>query len=326
MSDPVVSVVIPAYNAARFLPTSVGSVLTQTWRDFEVIVVDDGSTDATAETASSFRDERVRVVSKDNRGTVADARNAGIEASRGRWIAFLDADDAWLPDKLQVQVELAARHPDAALVYTAYAITDDDLRIQTVIRPDHRDPTFRRWLLLEGNGIAPSSTSMMRRDVLDDVGGFRLDLSVSEDVDLAERVARRGAVVATDACLALYRTHPGQGHKSLARFDHDARWIFDDRFGTDGSRDRRSWRRGRANLSTRLFFYELASRRPRAALPHLGAALHLGPSRVLMLPAEAAVRRLRRRWRLRQERRELDVAVTRARAGWESLPRGGRDG
>lgn len=321
IDPPAISVVIPAYNAERFLPDSIGSVLSQTWRDFECIVVDDGSTDRTAAVARSFEDDRVRLVSKVNRGTVADARNAGIDAARAPWVAFLDADDAWLPEKLALQLELIAERPDAVLVYSAYAIVDDDLRVQTVIRPDHDDPAFRRWLLLEGNGIAPSSTSVMRRSALHDAGGFRLELSVSEDVDLAERVARLGGVVATDRCLALYRTHPGQGHKSLDRFSHDARWIFDDRFGAGGERDRRAWRRGMGNLVTRLVFYELASRRPGRAARHLLELGRTNPARLVLLPLEAAVRRARRRRRLQTLGAGLDAEIAAARAQWSSVPR-----
>lgn len=320
---PLVSVVIPAYNAERFLPESMGSVLSQTWRDLELIVVDDGSTDGTAAVVRSFADERVRLITKENRRTVSDARNAGIAAARGTWVALLDADDVWLPRKLEAQLSLADARPDAVLVYCAYAIVGDALELRTVIRPDHDEPTFRRWLLLEGNGIAPSSTAVMTRTALAEAGAFRLELSVSEDVDLSERVARAGTVVAVDECLALYRMHPGQNHNSLSKFSHDSRWIFDDRFGPRGSIDRRSWRRGVANLATRLFFYELRDRNPGNAIGHLGEVLRTGPQRLVMLPVEAMVRRTRRRRAIRRIQPALDAEIQRARALWAGVPRGG---
>jgi len=97
--QPLVSVVIPAFNAVRFLTGSIPSVLAQTWTDFELIVVDDGSTDATAACVQAFDDPRIRLVSQTNRG-LAGARNGGIREARGTYIAFLDADDLWHPEKL----------------------------------------------------------------------------------------------------------------------------------------------------------------------------------------------------------------------------------
>jgi glycosyltransferase involved in cell wall biosynthesis len=316
---PLVSVIIPAYNAVRYLDEAMDSVLAQTMDDLELIVVDDGSTDATAATVRARTDPRIRLVEKENRGTVADARNAGIAAARAELLAFLDSDDVWVPSKLARQMALFDEHPELALVYCGYAITDHRLRVKTVIWPDEQDPRFRNWLLLQGNGIAPSSTSMIRRAVLDRVGGYRLELSVSEDVDLAERIASTHAVAAVDACLTGYRTHPSQGHSKLDAFEHDMTWVLADRFGSDGSRDPRTWRRGTANLHTRLFVYRLRDRQVRRALHHLARAARGQPSRIVALPAEALVRRTRRSLRLRRERRTFQfeplVASVSRRAG-----------
>src|SRR5437763_14739279 len=101
--EPLVSVVVPAYNAARTVETTLGSVLQQTMDGLEVIVVDDGSTDATPEIVRSVNDERVRLRRQSNAGH-ASARNAGIEMSRGKYVAVVDADDVWLPRKLEQQL------------------------------------------------------------------------------------------------------------------------------------------------------------------------------------------------------------------------------
>src|SRR4051794_17952991 len=100
---PTVSVVIPAFNAARHLRASVASALSQEGVELECIVVDDGSTDGTAEVLASIEDDRLRCLHKENRGTASDARNVGMEAARGDYVAFLDADDVWLPGKLRRQ-------------------------------------------------------------------------------------------------------------------------------------------------------------------------------------------------------------------------------
>jgi glycosyltransferase involved in cell wall biosynthesis len=304
---PLVSVVIPAYNAERFLQEAIDSVLGQTWSNLELIVVDDGSTDGTGAIIERQHDPRVRGLSKENRRTVADARNAGIAAARGELIALLDADDVWLPTKLERQVALLEARPEVGLAYCGYAITDERLALRTVIWPSEHDPRFRRWLLLEGNGTAPSSTSLIRRSVLDQVGGYRLELSVSEDLDLSERIAGQFTVAAVDECLAAYRSHGGQGHARLDRFEHDMTWILADRFGPDGDRDRGSWRRGTANLHTRLFTYRLIAGERGAALRHLVTVLRTGPARLVALPVEAVVRRSRRRRRLTRERAGINL-------------------
>lgn len=292
--SPTVSVVIPAYNAERWIRDSVTSVLAQTWTDLECIVVDDGSTDGTAAALATFEgDERLRCIRKENRRTVSDARNAGIAEAKGRFIAFLDADDVWRPTKLERQLPLFD-DDDVVLVYCGYAIADVDLRPGTVIAPPATEETLERWLLLEGNGIAPSSTGVLRADAARRAGPFELELSVSEDLDFATRVAALGRIAMVPECLVLYRCHGSQGHTDLARFEHDMRWILDDRFGRSGSRDWARWRRGTANLCTRLAVYHLRERNAHAAAARLWEALMFQPRRVIALPLEAMVRRARR--------------------------------
>ena len=113
---PIVSVIIPAYNAERFIPQAIQSVLEQTYQSYEIIVVDDGSTDKTKDILKEFED-KVCCIYQENQGPSA-ARNAGIKISQGRYICFLDADDIWTPDKLEVQVEFLECHPDISLVFS----------------------------------------------------------------------------------------------------------------------------------------------------------------------------------------------------------------
>lgn len=164
---PLVSVVIPAYNAVRFLPDSIPSVLTQTWTDLELIVVDDGSTDGTAACVRTFDDPRIRLVSQANRG-LAGARNGGIRAARGRYIAFLDADDLWHPEKLARHVQHLQAQPDVGVSYSASALMDDQGRDMHLLQnPKLHGVTARDVFLRNpvGNGSAP----VIRRQTLDDI-------------------------------------------------------------------------------------------------------------------------------------------------------------
>ncbi len=123
---PAVSVIIPTYNSAHFVVEAVESVLAQTWQDLEIVVIDDGSTDETAAVMTRFGPP-VRYIQQRN-GGVAVARNKGIRESSGKYIAFLDADDTWLPEKLEKQIELLEKDQDARACYSAYSSVSSDLQ------------------------------------------------------------------------------------------------------------------------------------------------------------------------------------------------------
>lgn len=164
---PLVSVVIPAYNAARYLTGSIPSVLAQTWTDFELIVVNDGSTDATEACVESFDDARIRLISQANRG-LAGARNGGIRAARGEFIAFLDADDLWHPEKLARHVAHLQSQPSVGVSYSASAFMDDQGRDMHLMQsPKLKGVTPRDVFLRNpvGNGSAP----VIRIQTLDDI-------------------------------------------------------------------------------------------------------------------------------------------------------------
>ena len=205
--SPQVSVVIPAYNAAPYLRQALDSVLAQTFRDLEVIVVDDGSTDATSQILSGYA-SRVRVLRQQNAG-VAKARNHGIAASKGRYVAFLDADDAWYPHKIDRQVATLSSDGRQGAIYTRFVATDADLR-----------PSGLRWqpgrralledLLFDGNVIAAgASTVLCDRALLDQLGGFDPSFSLCADWELWIRLAAVSGFTYLDEALALYRRHPG---------------------------------------------------------------------------------------------------------------------
>ncbi|MDP3288209.1 MAG: glycosyltransferase family A protein [Methyloversatilis sp.] len=196
MNTPHISVVIPAYNAAWCVARAIDSVLSQTWHDYEVIVINDGSTDETAAVLSGYRD-RINVLTQKNAGLSA-ARNAGIAAARGEWIAFLDADDWWLPAKLDAQVELVRTCPNIGFCSTAALI----------VSPEGK--TLERWDDAGANGeilrnifvtnatVAGSGSAVMaRRSLFDQIGGFDTALRSLEDIDMWMRLA----AVARYACV-----------------------------------------------------------------------------------------------------------------------------
>lgn len=193
-----ISVVIPAYNAAHFLPRCLESVFTQTLEPAEVIVVDDGSKDETAATAKKLG---ATVVTRPNGGLSA-ARNTGIKHSTGEWIGLLDADDRWAPEKLRAQVDQIKA--DTVLVYTGIRIFDDNGVKQSC-------PAVGTAQALKAlryrNPITPS-TVLARRDALLEVGGFREDIRACEDWDMWVRLSRIGSFAAVAGPLTDYYVYP----------------------------------------------------------------------------------------------------------------------
>jgi glycosyltransferase involved in cell wall biosynthesis len=201
-----VSVVVPAYNAATFLAGAIDSVLGQTLPPAQVIVVDDGSTDDTPGVIARYA-ERVTAVRLAN-GGVARARNAGARMATSRWIAFLDADDEWLPTKLERQIARAG--DDVALVYTDrfnVGARGPLPPVQSEIQPLYEGDVFLDLLRL-GNHVT-LSTVMVRRDVFERLGGFRETFRNAEDWDLWIRLAAEHRVAACHEPLVNYRFHAG---------------------------------------------------------------------------------------------------------------------
>jgi glycosyltransferase involved in cell wall biosynthesis len=193
-----ISVVIPAYNAAHFLPRCLSSVFAQTLQPAEVIVVDDGSKDDTAEVGRKLG---ARVVSRPNGGLSA-ARNTGVQTSSSEWVALLDADDMWEPEKLRAQADRV--QDDTVLVYTGIRIFGDDGVRSTSLAVD---PAEARRMLRYRNPITPSSV-MARREALAQNGGFREDIRACEDWDMWMRLQRVGSFAAVPDALTDYYVYP----------------------------------------------------------------------------------------------------------------------
>ena len=210
---PAVSAVIATYNCGRFLAAAVDSVLSQTMRELEAIVVDDGSSDDTPHVMQRYRHEpRVRYHRGENRGPAA-ARNIGIHMARAQWVAFLDADDVWLPEKLERQIALFTADPALAVAYARRLRMDDQGRhLETEQPPLYRGNVLQPLFL---NNFICLSSAVVRRVALDRSGLFdeRITRPSCEDFGLWLRLARDHRFDYVDEPLVLYRT--GCGHNAL---------------------------------------------------------------------------------------------------------------
>lgn len=183
--QPLISVVVPAYNCEKYLERALGSALDQSWTNIEIIVIDDGSTDGTAEQAAKFGD-KINYVSQSNAGA-SSARNKGIQLAKGEYIAFLDADDSWVPTKLELQMEVFRRHPEVVMVCTRSLHLNEELESEhNALESPAFDPDavqLEDFKNLFENPYLATSTVMVSTEVAREVGGFDTGLVTAEDLD-----------------------------------------------------------------------------------------------------------------------------------------------
>lgn len=206
-ASPTVSVIIPCFDGERYLEEAVTSVLGQTHADVEVVVVDDGSSDRSLQVLEGLGDRRLRVIRQPHAG-VAAARNRGVRESTGPYVAFLDQDDTWLPEKLELQLACLRRSPELGLVYSDFYVTDADARHQA--RWSDRYPLYRGRVFdrLIATSVIPISTVVLPRAVFEAAGGFPPQYRYVEDLALLLGVAARHPIDVVRVPLARYRRHP----------------------------------------------------------------------------------------------------------------------
>lgn len=215
--SPTVSVIIPTYNRAHMVGRAIQSVLNQTYQDFELIIVDDASTDNTEEVAKSFNDERLQYIRHEkNSGSSVAPRNTGIELARGEYIAFLDSDDEWLPQKLEKQMDkFNSVSPDVGLVYCGYAgvnrETGEALREYT---PNGRGEVFK--LMVERN-LLGSLTVLIRKECFQKAGVFDTEFLSSQDWDMWIRISKYYKFDFIPEVLAKYYVHDKRGSVNVER-------------------------------------------------------------------------------------------------------------
>ena len=211
MVGPVeVSVIIPTYDRRELVQRAIDSVLAQTREVGEIIVVDDGSTDGTGDALMARYGSRIRYVGQDNAG-VSAARNRGLALANGRFLALLDSDDIWMPEKTERQVAWLEAHPDFGMVVCDVLRTDADRNaIDRFRRREQiREDGWALCDLLRHPALVPAS-AMLRREVYEDVGGFDTTLATAEDLDFHLRIARRWKIgVVEDLLVEAMRGHDG---------------------------------------------------------------------------------------------------------------------
>ena len=209
-STPVVSVIMTVYNGEKYLAEAIESILSQTFADFELLIVDDGSTDGSAHKIQAFaeRDERVRFVQLERNMGMADARNNGIAAAAGEYIAIMDCDDVSLPERLERQVAFFRANPDIGGIGAAARVMNHDLTTQLYSFESHQQHaliTLEMFL----SYMFKHSTVMFRRDFLTTVGGYERGRRICDDLELWPRLLRETGIrfAALPDCLLLYRRH-----------------------------------------------------------------------------------------------------------------------
>jgi len=209
--NPAISVVIATYNRADLLPETIESILAQTYRDYELIVVDDGSTDRTREALEPY-DSQIRYIYQSNRGPSA-ARNAGVAQASGEWIAIQDSDDLSAPNHLERLQEYARRHPDCGMVFAnGRYLSGKEHNRETLIPAEKSQRLAREGVRLEDlfeRSIVRLQAALISKRAYDSIGGHDESLRICMDLDLSLRLLLRFPVAYIDEAVFFYRKHQG---------------------------------------------------------------------------------------------------------------------
>ena len=208
---PKISIIIPTYNYGRFIRKALNSLLHQTFQDFEIIVVDDGSTDNTKDIIDTIFKENIRYFFSKKKGA-ASARNLGLRHATGKYVAFLDADDWLLPDSLELRIKFLKNHPEYDWVYGNWQIVDENGSYLGTADQFHLPPPEKRMgnlfpVLLSGANFIQTMSPLIKRKDLLSVGGFRTGLKASQDYELWLRLSRGRNVGYIDAPIGVQRIH-----------------------------------------------------------------------------------------------------------------------
>ena len=213
---PLVSVIIGTYNGEKYLDLAIESLLNQTFRDFELIVIDDCSTDDTLKVLEEIKDGRMRVIRNHRNLGIPGTLNKAIDLAIGKYIAFMDHDDVSLPDRLHLQSQFLDGHPEVAMVGSSCRFIDDSGNVVKDVQAKCDDATLR-WRLLWYNPFI-QTTLMVRRSVLAEIGGYSCDpmYKFSEDFEMMSRLALRYAVANLPQSLACWRRHAASTSASVS--------------------------------------------------------------------------------------------------------------
>ena len=219
-----VSIIMPVYNGEKFLRETISSVLGQTYRAFELLCIDDGSTDRSEEIIKSFEDTRIKYIYQPNSGSPSSGRNVGIGVSEGKYVAFIDQDDLYEPNSLNEKVSYFERRPETSFVYSNCRIIDEKTNIiaNKLVEYTNKVPLsghcFRELFM----GIfIPIQGVMIRKDVFSRLGDFHEDLIGTDDYHMWLRICYYYPIRYIDKCLASWRCHPFNLSKDSKRMDEN---------------------------------------------------------------------------------------------------------
>ncbi|MGB3239299.1 MAG: glycosyltransferase [Geitlerinemataceae cyanobacterium] len=222
---PLISIVIPTYNAEKTIEETLISVFNQTLSDFEVIIINDGSTDRTLEVLSTFNDARLKIFSYPNAG-VATSRNRGLSKATGQYISFLDADDLWTPEKLEAQYQALQENPQAAVAYSWTDYIDESGKFLGVCARGTNNGNLYQLLLL-ADVIGSGSNPLIKAEAIAKVGEFDPSVVPTEDWDMWIRLAEHFQYVAVPAVHILYRQLQNSGSSNMRKMEVSSLRVLD---------------------------------------------------------------------------------------------------
>jgi len=225
---PLISVIIPVYNGEATIKETIASVLNQTFKDFELIVIDDGSTDSTLDVLSSIQDPRLKVFSYPN-GNQAVSRNRGLSRATGEYISFIDADDLWTPDKLEAQLKALQENPQAGVAYSWTDLIDEAGNfIRGGAKIYWKGESHARMLL--NDFVESGSNPLIRAEAFKEVGKFDESLPPAEDWDMWIRLAARYHYIVVPSVQVLYRIRANSSSTNVLRMEQVSLRIIERRY------------------------------------------------------------------------------------------------
>lgn len=217
---PLVSIIIPSYNSSKFLSETIDSVIAQSYGNWELIIVDDGSTDDTSHLVKRYlNDVRIKYLYQENSG-VSAARNYGYQNSKGDFVAFLDSDDVWLPESIEKKYTYLHEHADCGIVFGKMQIIDQDSKLRKEIL-DAREGHILKELLLWKTMLPSPSSILVRRSVIEIVGLFEEKLSTAADQDFYFRCSAKYKIGKVNSVCGYYRVHTSNMSKNTGLFEKD---------------------------------------------------------------------------------------------------------
>ena len=276
---PLVSIIMPAYNAEKYIQESIESVLAQTYQNWELLIVNDASTDNTKAIINNYlSDPRIKIINHQKNKGLAQTRNTGIEQSTGEYITFLDTDDLWTPAKLERQIEYHRQYPEFPVSHTNYIIFKENGEIRRPLRlrfkPSFtmRGQLYKRLLAENMIGVL---TVMIRADILKSFGGFDGTLRSAEDHDLWLRLSKVNIPFGyINESLARYRVHGNSLSRAISKFKRERKKLLAKHVGIKPDANRNS-RIAWSNYYHHFAFEYKAKKQPKLALRYFEKSFSL---------------------------------------------------